>query len=74
MENKVETPPEFIRVAEAVRRFGLSKAKIYQLISGGEIITRCLRKRGQVKGTRLIDYDSLRGFIDSCPVNTTAEE
>ena len=62
-------------MAEAVRRFGLSRAKIYQLIANGKINTSCLRERGQVKGTRLIKYDSLKGFIESkMVVNATAEE
>ena len=75
MEKHIKTPPEFIRVAEAVKRFGLSKAKIYQLIANGKINTSCLRDRGQVKGTRLIQYDSLKGLIESkMEVNTTAEE
>ena len=63
--NKDRSTPEFIRVAEAVRRFGLSRAKIYQFIANGKINTSCLKESGQTKGTRLIKYDSLKEFIES---------
>ena len=57
--------PEFLRIGEAVAVFRLSKAKIYQLISSGKIRSICLRERGQVRGTRLIVYDSLREYLFS---------
>ncbi|MDC0066850.1 helix-turn-helix domain-containing protein [Verrucomicrobia bacterium] len=57
--------PEFIRVKEAVQRFGISKSKIHQLISDGLIKSSSLRGRGQVRATRLIQYDSLKKFIES---------
>jgi hypothetical protein len=57
--------PEFIRVRDAVQRFGISKSKIHQLISDGLIKSSSLRARGQVRATRLIQYDSLKHFIES---------
>ena len=57
--------PEFIRVKDAVQRFGISKSKIHQLISEGLIRSSSLRARGQVRATRLIEYDSLKDFIES---------
>ena len=63
--NKTQRTPEFIRVKDAVQRFGISKSKIHQLISDGLIKSSSLRGRGQVRATRLIQYDSLKNFIES---------
>jgi hypothetical protein len=63
--NKTQRTPEFIRVKDAVQRFGISKSKIHQLISDGLIKSSSLRGRGQVRATRLIQYDSLKKFIES---------
>ena len=63
--NKTQRTPEFIRVKDAVQRFGISKSKIHQLISDRLIKSSSLRGRGQVRATRLIQYDSLKNFIES---------
>jgi len=56
--------PEWIRIDEAVRRFGLSRSRLYQLISKRRIKSFCLRERNQIKGTRLISFDSLCEFFE----------
>ena len=60
------TPPqEWLRVKEACEYSRLSKPKIYDLINRGLIKSVSLRERGQIKGTRLISFDSLRDFLES---------
>ncbi len=62
----VITPnPEWLRVKEAQDYSRLSKAKLYDLINRGLIKSVSLKERGQVKGTRLISFDSLRAFLES---------
>jgi hypothetical protein len=56
--------PEWIRIDEAVRRFGLSRSRLYQLIGQRRIKSFCLRERNQIKGTRLISFDSLCEFFE----------
>jgi hypothetical protein len=56
--------PEWIRIDEAVRRFGLSRSRLYQLIGERRIKSFCLRERNQIKGTRLISFDSLCEFFE----------
>ena len=56
--------PEWLRIPEATKLFGISRSKLYELITAGHIRSISLRKRGQVKGTRLIDYDSLCAFLE----------
>ena len=66
MNNQKALPaPEWLRVNEAAAHFKLSKAKLYDLINRGLIKSCSLRHRGQIRGTRLISYDSLNSYIES---------
>jgi hypothetical protein len=58
-------PPEWLRVTEAVAYSRISKPKLYDLINRGLIKSVSLRDRGQIKGTRLISFDSLKSFLES---------
>ena len=55
--------PEWLRVEAAVKLFGISRSKIYELIAARRIKSFCLRERNKVKGIRLISYDSLSEFL-----------
>ena len=63
--NQVTENPEWLRVSEACEYSRLSKPKLYDLINRGLIKSVSLRERGQIKGTRLIAFDSLRDFLES---------
>ena len=56
--------PEWLRTPEAVRIFGISRSALYELIAAGTIRSTALKKRGAVRGIRLISYDSLASFIE----------
>jgi hypothetical protein len=55
--------PEWLRLPDATRIFGLSRSKLYELISERRIKSFCLRERGKIKGVRLLSYDSLSAFL-----------
>ena len=57
--------PEWLRVSEARRLFGISKRKLYQLIHAGTIRSAALRSPQQVRGARLISSMSLRTYIEA---------
>lgn len=57
--------PEWLRVHHVPPFFGIGRSKLYELIAEGKIKSASLRKRGQVNGTRLINYDSLAEYIES---------
>ena len=61
----VHSKPEWLRIDDAVRLFGPCRSTLYELIGEGKIKSVSLRKRGAVKGIRLINYDSLAAFIES---------
>ena len=57
--------PEWLRIDAAVRLFGISRSKIYELIADRKIKSFCLRERNKIKGIRLISYDSLSEFLEN---------
>ena len=61
----VATPREWLRVGEACEYARVSKPVLYDWINNGLIRSFSNCKRGQIKGTRLISFDSLRNFLES---------
>ncbi|HEY3897961.1 MAG TPA: helix-turn-helix domain-containing protein [Chthoniobacter sp.] len=56
--------PEWLRIPEAMRIFGLGRSALYELIAGGKIQSTPLRKPGAKRGIRLIRYDSLALYLE----------
>jgi excisionase family DNA binding protein len=63
-EKQLSAIPEWVRVKEACAYSRISKPKLYQLLNAGKIKSVSLRERGQIRGTRLISFDSLRSFLN----------
>ena len=57
--------PEFGRVADVTRQFGIKRGTAYNLLGDGKIKGVLLRVRGKKSGVRLFDLDSVRGYIHS---------
>jgi hypothetical protein len=57
--------PEWLRVAEAVRIYGIGRSSLYVLVAEGKIRSAVIRRRNALRGTRLINCDSLAAFIES---------
>ena len=56
--------PEWLRIPEAVRVFGMSRSALYELIKDNKIKSTALRKRGALRGIRIVSYDSLAEYIE----------
>jgi hypothetical protein len=56
---------EWIRVQEACEFASVSKPVMYGWLNQGLVKSFSNRGRGQIKGTRLISFDSLRNFLES---------
>lgn len=56
---------EFCDSPGAKSRFGLGRTYLYSLLEQGLIRGVSLRKRGQTKGKRLWDVESIRRFLNS---------
>jgi hypothetical protein len=59
--------PEWLTVPQACEFVHMGKTSLYSYldINGGKIRTSNPRKRNCTKGKRLINFDSLRAFIES---------
>lgn len=57
--------PEWIRVSPITKLFGISRSIAYELMAAGQIKSSLIRKRGAVKGIRLISADSVREFLEA---------
>ena len=55
---------EWLRISEATRCFGIGRSSLYELIAEGKIKSASSRKRGNVRGVRLVSADSLSNYIE----------
>ena len=58
--NLAETVPEYGRIPEACRRYGLSRSRLYLL--AGEGLVRFVK----VGNATLVDFGSVRDYLASC--------
>jgi hypothetical protein len=61
--------PEWLRLPDVTRLFGISRSHCYTLISEGSIESISLKKRGAIRGIRLVKYDSISSYFDSLPAS-----
>ena len=74
VETSTTVKPEFIRLPKSGNRCphtGLSRSKMNQLVLPCKendfkppVESKVLRKRGTIRGTRLIVFDSLMGYLN----------
>ena len=58
-------PLRWLRVEEAARTRGISRSLLYELLRDGKIKSSLLRKKGNVRGIRLISAESLDAHIEA---------
>lgn len=73
MDCTQEVKPEWIKVSDATRIFGIGRTRLYDLIGRRVIKTALLRERGNLQGARLISYDSLAEYIEGFVEQDTQE-
>jgi len=61
--NCTDVMPEFGRFQDVQRLFGLKRPTVYNLIAEGLIKSVSLRRRGQMKGVRLIYLQSVSEYL-----------
>jgi hypothetical protein len=59
--------PEFVDLRGLELRFAIRRSSAYTLIAAGAIRSVVLRRRGMIKGRRLVDVASVRNFLASQP-------
>lgn len=60
----VTTPIEWLSPKQACRQFSIGRSSLYNLISAGRVRSKILRLRGNVRGKRLVEADSLRMLLE----------
>ncbi len=65
--------PEWLRVPDAVRVFGISRSALYELIAAGTIKSTALKKRNAVRGIRIISFDSLADYCERAASDAKTE-
>jgi hypothetical protein len=58
-------PPKWMRLPVACAYSGMSRATLYGLIAEGQIKSVCVRKKGNIRGLRLISAESLDAYVES---------
>lgn len=64
-ERLVSEPAVWLRVPAAMRRTGLGRNSIYDAINSGLVKSVLVRKKGNIKGVRLVSSESLDAYIES---------
>jgi Helix-turn-helix domain len=58
-------PVKWLRLPAACAYSGMSRAKLYELMAEGRIKGISVRKKGNLRGLRLISAESLDAFLES---------
>jgi hypothetical protein len=62
----VTLTPRWLRIPSAVKYSGLSRSRLYELLSERRIRSICVKsQKGAERGVRLIDRESIDLFIES---------
>jgi len=57
--------PEYIRASEMKFYFGIVRSAVYELLAEKKIRSVVIKKRGNTRGIRLIDYASVVEYLSS---------
>ena len=63
--NANQTMPEFGRVNDVQKLFGVKRGILYRWIGEGKVKSVLIREPGNIQGVRLIHLASVRDFINS---------
>lgn len=63
--NTDQVLPEFVRVNDVQKWFGIKRGLLYRWIKMGKVKSVCIRESGNIQGVRLIHLASVRDYINS---------
>jgi hypothetical protein len=70
---RLDAPIEYGRLHDLKRCFGIPRSTAYLLINEGKIRSKIVRLTHSRTGLRLIDFGSVRDFLNGAPERPTAE-
>ena len=59
----INQSPEWERIPDITRRFGIKRSKLYELLQLRLIASVSLCRRGNIRGIRLVSTDSVRSYL-----------
>jgi hypothetical protein len=65
---QVESPlarPEWLRISETTRLYPIGRSSLYQLIAENKIKSASIKKRGNMRGRRIIYRPSIDAYLAS---------
>jgi hypothetical protein len=66
--------PRWLRIPAAVKYSGLSRSRLYELLSEKRIKSICVKARkGAARGVRLLDRESIDSFMLAVPTDSASE-
>jgi hypothetical protein len=66
--------PRWLRIPAAVKYSGLSRSRLYELLSEKRIKSICVKARkGAARGVRLLDRESIDSFMLAVPTDAASE-
>jgi hypothetical protein len=66
--------PRWLRIPAAVKYSGLSRSKLYELLSEGRIKSICVKShKGAERGVRLLDRESVDSFMLALVSDTASQ-
>lgn len=70
---EVEPPQVFIKIADAIKKYSISRSKLLQLVDSGEIQAFRPRLKGTRKGMLLIEDESVLNWVKRFPATATVQ-
>ena len=74
LEDIPKLQPRWLRVPTAAAYSGISRARLYLLLSDGEIKSASVRARGRGRGIRVVDRESIDAFLEKNLTTGTSAE
>jgi hypothetical protein len=59
----IKARPAWLKLDDTSRCYPISRSRLYELIRDGKIRSACLRDRNKVRGTRIVNVESLERYI-----------
>jgi hypothetical protein len=63
----------YLRVHQVLDWYPFKRAKLYELLTRGDIKSFVLKEKGAIRGMRLVDRDSLDAYLQKAAEEASAE-
>ena len=61
----VSLKPSWLRINDVVKLYGIGRSSLYELLAEGRLKSASIKKRGNIRGIRLLSADSIEHYLES---------